>query len=1529
MLTKIWTGSLLFLAWLAFCAWLVLVCREKNIHPLRDFGRFFKKQSNVGRVLFGTFFIAMWIYASVKPGDISPERSEHCEAMSLEGCGATFNLSGFEPMTSTNTTRTIEAEDFERGFVLTRIGTDEDFDFAPPSNATIVNDWLAFGAATDWIYAAFTNWTFKVATNDVSRLRIYSFGKVEPMIREVNGAIATNNWFAPFIASLGIVPQANWHLLGNGGPGTGNGVESQVWYAITPEGSLLITWQNALLDRDTDKPISFQIEFNPDGQFIYRYDLSRLDVDSVTNILAGASFGGNAWTTNSLPTNVTSMAFYPLSQNDACDQDPDNDGLATIDEFFVYHTDPHLRDTDFDGLTDYEELFIYNTNPLNPHSISETYCDGFAVKLGGLDPFACPEGSTHTIYEHIVYTGTTNAPFAYPVDADDTAVLTITASGGGAGRIVIGEIVVPVMARAASSSPRSFDADALDPTASSVRVPLPKGVKFNIWGAIPETLQIEIDSASYTIGRLPAWYTLERGWIAFPNTKAQEPCIHDLNAKQIAVTLDPGPEIEGLGCTWQSTSDIEAENIPPLSAQLTGNFPRHSTTPATYSLAHSRYLFGPTEYAQTARFCPRLSEPEDNTLHGDGMPANKEYGDGHDCSCSFGVCCSNEWCDCGHSCCAAVRDEGPVNRCAEHNRPYDQCEELHYTAYTNAMAMASMAEVLKLDRDPVHAITIPIDVPDGWVKCCGCPDHWTNYVALAAKSYNLAVRTAGGERFERTIEDGSISVHALAPSRDFKDSVLSLCKTGTVYETHNYTVLGLKIDHPYFNLKKLNHANREFGFPVVIGTNRIYGADFRLRTDVDLPSGNVHLGLEGAAPGFKLYLGSPLYGLSIDGTQTDEPLLLADSTTGKSFDVSIAQWKKIAAQQTSGREISVTLTAAQEGAADIVFGFAATNGGKRVSDLVRQRVTAIESPLKADCNHNGRIDDEDIELIRQGNPFRFWINEDIVRGDQAFGNHNEIVNSADLVVNGKWDLVNLFPIAIDLSSLTNAWQTGNIDFRIGGDSWGSSLNVTFANVAWTDLREIQTNVVVTSYGDKLYEAELQSLANGDVALPETILVGAGEDSGVLIAESRWWDSDSVALKAYMDGVEVCRWRLPIFTTSVQYMYRWINDRNANVASRLTSLGVPYNPSYVAADAKNLIVLHGANVSPEGAEMWGDYIFKRFWHSGFRGNYYFVSWTSDLGMTGANYQENVSNAFVTASSIAETIKAIPGDKVLMAHSLGNMVVSAMIEDHGLVPSAYIMCNSAVPIEAFDPEIDGTNVLVHEEWVDYPTNTWAKSWYTLFPEADSRSKLTWRGRFPSVAQYAFNFYSAGDHCLELFHNNHPGPFDYEGDDSQRFEQYCWHKQDIWKGRAGLTEGLGGTSWSGWGFAKNALGLRKFSVAEAQTMSTTPEVLTTNTVFRINPESMNTNVIERLVLDAHLAQGIPAWAPATGAVGYSETFDEKSFDLNSTDTDSNGIARPNGWPSFSLWGTRWLHSDMKDRAYFYVFKFYEKVIEVGDLK
>ena len=63
-------------------------------------------------------------------------------------------------------------------------------------------------------------------------------------------------------------------------------------------------------------------------------------------------------------------------------------------------------------------------------------------------------------------------------------------------------------------------------------------------------------------------------------------------------------------------------------------------------------------------------------------------------------------------------------------------------------------------------------------------------------------------------------------------------------------------------------------------------------------------------------------------------------------------------------------------------------------------------------------------------------------------------------------------------------------------------------------------------------------------------------------------------------------------------------------------------------------------------------------------------------------------------------------------------------------------------------------------------------------------------------------------------------------------------------------------------------------------------------------------------------------------------RMWNLNSTIVGQNGVSRPNGWivrPNglFDDWGTRWLHSDMKDMAYFYVFKFFEKLKEKGELE
>lgn len=47
-------------------------------------------------------------------------------------------------------------------------------------------------------------------------------------------------------------------------------------------------------------------------------------------------------------------------------------------------------------------------------------------------------------------------------------------------------------------------------------------------------------------------------------------------------------------------------------------------------------------------------------------------------------------------------------------------------------------------------------------------------------------------------------------------------------------------------------------------------------------------------------------------------------------------------------------------------------------------------------------------------------------------------------------------------------------------------------------------------------------------------------------------------------------------------------------------------------------------------------------------------------------------------------------------------------------------------------------------------------------------------------------------------------------------------------------------------------------------------------------------------------------------------------------DGIPRPNGWGrNHQVFGTAWFHSDMKDLAYFYVYKLYEQHIQKGVLR
>ena len=504
--------------------------------------------------------------------------------------------------------RSLTIFDYASGFALSRIGTGETFDFSAPQGATVCEDWLAFGASIDWFRLGNGEWgigngengfVFPFGTNEVNALTVFSNGSLRPRMKR------RDTFISPFETTLCVVPSANWPLLGE------TSRPSQFWHYLTPSNTLVMTWQNMLLDQLVEKPVSFQVEIAEKGNIVFRYDLSRLADTTISNIVVGIRNAGYGRAFTQLDRNVTSLHWARLDPSLAVDSDPDDDGVFTDDEVLVYHTDPYSADTDMDMLNDGDEIDFYHTDPNDPNSVSDYLCDGMAVTIGDVDPFSCPDGSTNTVFEHVFYTGTTNAPFAYPVETESSAVLMVTVSGVGSGRLFIGDKIVPVMARPRPLLLGASGGAGDDPTATTLRVPVEKGIRHVIWGSIPETLKVEIDSGAFTIGRLPRWYTLNRGWIAFPNTNASVPCIHDLGSRRVAVSLDPGPDISDLTCTWNGSLSIEVENRPPLAAEITGRFPRSSTTPVIYALMHPDYLFGTRVYTQTARFCPRLSEDDE------------------------------------------------------------------------------------------------------------------------------------------------------------------------------------------------------------------------------------------------------------------------------------------------------------------------------------------------------------------------------------------------------------------------------------------------------------------------------------------------------------------------------------------------------------------------------------------------------------------------------------------------------------------------------------------------------------------------------------------------------------------------------------------------------------------------------------------------------------------------------------------------------------------------------------------------------
>ena len=193
-------------------------------------------------------------------------------------------------------------------------------------------------------------------------------------------------------------------------------------------------------------------------------------------------------------------------------------------------------------------------------------------------------------------------------------------------------------------------------------------------------------------------------------------------------------------------------------------------------------------------------------------------------------------------------------------------------------------------------------------------------------------------------------------------------------------------------------------------------------------------------------------------------------------------------------------------------------------------------------------------------------------------------------------------------------------------------------------------------------------------------------------------------------------------------------------------------------------------------------------------------------------------------------------------------------------------------------------------------------------------------------AFNLYSSGDHAFELFSKGNPHFWSGLGSVTYFAERYCWQKQELGKGCLPSANPLGKTDWAGWGFEKNWKGTRRKRPVPQPGETLSPQELAQYPAFRLSPSWMNSPELSQLQIDSMLAQGIPTITPAGGNQELEAAFVTQNRKRN---LDSMAF-KPNGWPNRGRdWKTRWLHSDMKDVAYFYNYSLYQFIVEQGGLK
>ena len=624
--------------------------------------------------------------------------------------------------------------------------------------------------------------------------------------------------------------------------------------------------------------------------------------------------------------------------------------------------------------------------------------------------------------------------------------------------------------------------------------------------------------------------------------------------------------------------------------------------------------------------------------------------------------------------------------------------------------------------------------------------------------------------------------------------------------------------------------------------------------------------------------------------------------------------------------------------------------GYRYADS--NNLTVLKTTMVPDYNHDRKIDVADENRAAASEPFHFWINDDNDDGDVASGNSDVpgegSGNANNDEVDGRCDLLDFFPVWLDISKamelLPNTYNWYYILRQANGAVSFFESDLTQTNSGDYLIKES------SDYGWGYPAHEIPEVVNvsadgvyADEGGPDLLQkIQTNPEKGVLIMEGKTQTTSPLVLeirKGSKTGKLVCETQLPLSLSGVEDMYRWINLRSTYglPTSPRTRVGNPTNFPDASSNGKHIIFVHGFNVDGLDAVAAASEVFKRLYWSGSRAMFTGVTWLGDEnpGIHSAlHYHLDVKNAFAAATDLAQSVSGLPGTKYIMAHSLGNMLVSSAIKDYGLSVTKHFMLDAAVPIEAYNSAQLSIDYMRHADWIAYSNRTWAANWHKLwsFDPSDARNHITWLNRFGDIPN-AVNYYSSGEDVLSNSPIN-PSfivPEDFQG-------TLSWAFQENIKGLWQSSILFGETAHGGWGFHKEVVGwtpspfgpqpiLYQKTVEEAN--ATSEATLRTNSIFThfYDSDIYGTNgsaiVADPTVRAKLLAEAIPALSFATGANAVPAKFGGPDNNVNmNVEFKTVGMT----WPRPSM---NWEHGDFRAVAYPFNYKLYDNIRDRGLLK